>query len=118
MHKFKRLIDSHSTNFELVTFTDGNHDDEGEWVNGTEEVIEVTGAIISVKNSVVFNSGGKITHSDRKLYVTFEIPDGAKVRYKNKEYAVTSDRELIGEYADFNSYILKYVSAFDGMKNV
>lgn len=112
---FTDLIEAYSNPFTVITHTDSGYDDAGEWTDGEETAIELTGAIISFKESKVFRPEGKITAKDKRLFMVQRLPDallGAKVRYLDQEYMIESELEN-AEFTGVYSYFLRWVSSFD-----
>lgn len=114
IYRFKRLIDKYAVPFDLEIETVGYRDDLGEWQPGIKATTEQRGALVPLTQRQIYQSGGRYTDADRTLVISKSvvIPPKAKVHYKGQTYHVEA---LIPyeDYADFNSYSLKHVSAFD-----
>lgn len=112
---FTRLIDKYTSEFTLITQSEGYYDDSGKWVKGETTKTVLRGAIIGFRESKVFRAEGTLTANDKHLFLTQPIDRallGATVIYQDKKYnveAVTENAQFTGVY----SYVLKYVSAFD-----
>ncbi len=114
---FSGLIEEYTNPFTVVTFTEAGYDDKGDWQPGGETTLEMSGAIISFKESKVFRSEGTITAKDKRLFTSQRLPDaliGAKVRYRGQEYMIESELEN-AEFTGVYSYFLRWVSAFDSV---
>jgi hypothetical protein len=114
---FTRLINKYSTEFTAVIPAKGYYDMEnrGVYVQGKEQKITLTGAIISHRESKVFRSEGTITQQDKALYMLKPLEkalQGAKVIHKGKTYRIGETLDN-GEYTGVWHYNLKYVSSFE-----
>jgi len=112
---FSGLIEDYSDKFTVITHTKGGYDDSGDWQDGQEKRDELTGAIISFKESKVFRSDGKITTKDKRLFMQQALPDalmGATVVHDGQKYMIESEHEN-ATFTGVYSYFLRYVSAFD-----
>ena len=113
---FDALIDKYSVDFTVISTGEGHYDDMGEWVTGTEETTQMSGAIISLKEDKIYRSEGLLTSNDKQLFMVNPLPKGmigSTVIYKGNKYKVqetTDNSDFTGVWA----YTLKYVSAFDG----
>lgn len=114
VYSFKRLINKYSVPFTLEVTGSGYRDDLGEWQSGVSVSTEETGAIIPLTQRQIYQSGGALTEKDRTLFISrsVPIPLKSKIHYKGDTYHVEA-RIPFEDYADFNSYSLKHVSAFD-----
>lgn len=114
IYSFKRLIKKYSVPFTIEVLGAGFRNDVGEWQNAASITTEETGAIIPLTQRQIYQSGGALTEKDRTLFISRSVPIPLKSRihYKGDTYHVEA-RIPFEDYADFNSYSLKYVSAFD-----
>lgn len=114
IYSFKRLINRYSVPFLLEIGTPGYRNDLGEWQEGVPITSEETGAIIPLTQRQIYQSGGSLKEADRTLIISsaVPIPLKSKVHYKGDTYHVEA-RIPFEDYADFNSYSLKHISAFD-----
>lgn len=113
---FTRLITKYSTEFTAVIPSEGYYNKAGDYVQGAEQEIRLTGAIIAHRESKVFRSEGTITQQDRALYMLKPLENalqGAKVIYKGNTYRIGETLDN-GDFTGVWYYNLKYVSAFDG----
>lgn len=111
---FSDVIQDYSDTFTVITHTEGGYDDAGDWQDGQDERDELTGAIISFKESKVFRAEGKITTNDKRLFMQKPLPDalmGASVVHDGKKYTIESEHEN-ATFTGVYSYFLRYVSAF------
>lgn len=115
---FEYLIKKYSTEFVIVTHSDGDYDEYGERQAGIETKTTLTGAIISHRQSKIFKSEGTLTEQDRALYMLSPLDkslQGAKVIYEGQKYSISSELQnanFTGVYA----YLLKFVSPFSEVK--
>lgn len=112
---FSSLIDDYSSDFTVVTHTGSGYDDAGDWQEGAEQKLALTGAIIAFKESKVLRSEGAITSKDKRLFMQQALPDallGAVVLHGGQKYRIDSELEN-AEFTGVWSYLLRWVSAFD-----
>lgn len=112
---FSGLIEDYSTTFEVLTSTEAGYNAKGDWQNGDEQRLVLSGAIISFTEKKVLRSDGAITAKDKRLFVLQSLPDaliGAKVRYNGQAYRIESMLENAA-FTGVYSYFLRWVSAFD-----
>lgn len=112
---FSGLIEDYSSTFEVVTHKDGGYNDAGDRIEGAEERIMLSGAIIAFTESKVLRSEGAVTTMDRKLHMLEKLPDaliGATVLFGARRYRIESELEN-AEFTGVYSYLLRWVSAFD-----
>ena len=111
LYNFKRLIDKYSQTFTLITEdTEGSYVG-GKYVKGRESSAAMTGAIVPVSDSKVYQSGGTLTSKDRQLFmkspITNPLPK-SKVQYKGNTYSIEQGT-VFEDYADAHVYVLKWV---------
>ena len=112
---FRYLIDKYSTTFTAIIPAVGEYNDSGDWVDGTEQIQEMVGAIIAHRESKIFQSGGTITQQDKALFILEPITDALKrsrIIYDGKEYRIGDELEN-SKFTNVWGYTLKYVSVFD-----
>ncbi|MFT8928526.1 MAG: hypothetical protein ABF969_04235 [Sporolactobacillus sp.] len=92
----------------------GHHDENGEWVPGSDPVeVPITGALIPFSQNEIYQSGGRLTQSDRQLLIDrADIPMKTMIVHDGQKYSVEG-KTPYSDYADFDQYELKWVSAFD-----
>ena len=111
---FRRLIEKYISEFKVITFTESQLKDNGDWVKGEKNEIVLKGAVIGRGENTILRSDGKLTAKDRRLFMLEPIQKallGSKIVYENDTYTVensTDNAKFTGVYA----YNLKYVSAF------
>lgn len=120
-YHFERLIKKYSSDFIAIIPAKGSYSDDGEYIEGKEKKLSLTGAILDIDEKKLYNSingtnarGGTLTTKDKQLYITDELTEnlvGAKVKYKGHVYSIEDEKEDC-EFTGFCSYILTYVSAF------
>jgi hypothetical protein len=115
---FKALIDQFTVTFTieypLTSDEPVLYDDLGKVV--ANEPLTPTfgkGALIPMSQRNIYQSGGRLTEADRQLYsLDHNIPNKSKITYKGLVYHVES-KTPYEDYADFSTYTLKAVTAFD-----
>jgi hypothetical protein len=123
MFEFKRLIDKYSVSFSIsypgspISGDNVNeYDDLGNPITPTapseQMPSNLIGALLPIKQNVIYQSGGRLTEADRMLYTTnHDIPLKSKISYKGFVYSVESKMPY-EDVADFSSYVCKGVSSF------
>lgn len=119
---FSRLIKKYSVEFTIEypgNASNSNdplyYDDLGNYIgpelpSGPQPM---TGALMPPSDRQVYNSGGRLTASDRLLYsLTTNIPEGSKILYKGMSYQVMP-RANFEDFADFAQYECKAVENID-----
>lgn len=112
---FSGLIHDYENTFTVVTHKEAGYNRRGQWEAGEEEQTELTGAIISFRESKVLRSDGAITAKDKRLFMLRKLPEalvGANVIFRGQKYLIESELEN-SEFTGVYSYLLKWVSAFD-----
>ena len=114
-YNFSRLITKYKSTFKLITYTGEHYDDYGEYVKGEKTETDLTGAIISIRESEIYRSQGTLTAEDRHLFMLEPIKkalEGAKVVFEEKTYSI-EDCTQNAQFTGVWQYTLKYVSAFN-----
>lgn len=112
MYDFRSLIEDHSVPFELVSKSGGKYVG-GKWQSGTESISEHSGAIITMSERKIYQSGGTFTSKDRHLYTIEPIDEPlkeAQVRYKGNVYSIEEENDL-SDYSPAYIYVLRWVSS-------
>lgn len=113
---FRRLINKYMCNFTLKKVSEGSYVG-GQYQQGSVEEIELTGAIMAVSATKIYQSGGYYKKQDKRLYTLDPIEgslEGCKVVYNNKEYSIEEDNQNGDEqFTGVSSYVLRGVSSFD-----
>lgn len=93
-----------------VTFTvrdpnDGGYfADNGKWIEGSNEPIQVTGIVLPLSDDdLQFSENGTFTQNDRKLYTIQPLTEGWIMEYKGKTYTIQGSRDY-SDYADVYTY--------------
>ena len=108
---FVSLINKYITSFKVVFGSNIKYNNMGEEIH-TEEEKELTGAIISISDSKIYQSARTLTSADKYLFTFEPLPIiNTKVIYKNKAYKVENQVEN-AEFTGVYQYTLKYISAF------
>ena len=110
LYNFTRLVQKYSVPFCLHR-KQGSYV-AGKWEDGGEIVRSMRGAIVPMRDSKVYSSGGTYTAQDRELYLLkpLEAPlSEYEVVYKGNAYKVEEGRNF-EDYADVAVYVLKWVS--------
>lgn len=117
LYNFVRLIKKYSVSCQLVSFP------EGEWSAGTYTVGEpittdISGAVVPISEKRIQNSGGSYRQGDCDFITTQPITIGSNTYlvHKGKKYKL-EDTTDYSDYADFNTYVARRVSAFDTTGN-
>ena len=113
LYKFARLIKKYAVSCQLVTITDGEWI-AGEFTVGALDEKSINGAIVPITEKRIQNSGGTYKQGDCEFITTQSIAITSKTYlvYKDKKYKL-EDTTDYSDYADFNVYVARRVSAFD-----
>ena len=111
--QFTRLIKKYSVPFSIEKKGVKFLNEIGEWQETGTEWVPATGALIPLGARQIEQSGGTLTEADRTLYYMGELlENGTRIEHNGQLYHIL--RYIPYEqYADFNSYTVKHVSAFD-----
>lgn len=109
---FASIVEGYSVPFQLIVPTDekSGHYVSGEWVRDDKPPIEKNGAILPLKDSSIFRSGGTLTENDRQLFIAESVPLGSIAIDGSNQYKVISVEPFLEHYADVNVYYLKAVN--------
>ena len=119
IYKFKRLIEKYKVACKLVKIG------EGKWVAGTLQqgkttTEDISGAIVPITEQRIQNSGGTYLQGDCEFITMQPIEVTSKTyieRVDNgKKYKLQNTTDY-SDYADFNVYLARRVSAFDTASN-
>ncbi len=116
-YNFDSLIDKYTVDFTIVNAGDGYYDDLGEWRCGETVKTEKRGAVIGISESKLYRSDGVLTEKDKQLYMkeTLGTIDKAHIIYNGNKYKVEQEpNEGNAQFTGVFSYLLKWVSAFEG----
>ena len=113
LYRFERLIKKYGVSCQLVDFP------EGKWVAGVwqaaePETTDIAGAIVPINEKRIQNSGGSYKQGDCEL-ITLQplvIHSNTYVIHNDKKYKLEDSTDY-SDYADFNVYTARRVSAFD-----
>lgn len=112
---FSGLISDYTNDFTVIKHTDGEYDEKGDWVDGTDEPLAFRGAIIGFRESKIYRAEGTVTAKDKHLFMLSPLPNaliGSKLRFRGQEYLIESELEN-AEFTGVYSYVLRWCSAFD-----
>lgn len=115
---FKALIDQFTVTFTIEYPLTSDEAVEYDWLGKeipTKQKVPMTGkgALIPMSQKNIYQSGGRLTEADRQLYsLDHNIPNKSKITYKGMIYHVES-KTPYEDYADFSTYTLKGVDAFN-----
>lgn len=115
---FKPLIEQYTVNFLLEypqdTGKPKEYDDLGKPIAAPpSEPIAAKGALIPLPQRLIYESGGRLAEADRQLYsLDHNIPLKSRITYNGLKYYVES-KTPYEDFADFSTYTLKGVDAFD-----
>ncbi|USK71760.1 hypothetical protein [Peribacillus asahii] len=121
MFEFQSMLQPYMDDIQvLITTTDttvnGGYDEEtGEPIKSTvenTEPINTRGAMLPYSDNEIYQSGGRLTQKSRQLIINMDIPSKAVVVHGSQKYSV-ENKTGYSDFADFNQYELKWVSAFD-----
>lgn len=109
---FVSLINKYRTSFKVISSLGTTYDSKGDEVH-TEKEKELTGAIIGISDSKIYQSAGTLTSADKYLFVFEPLAlNDTRVIYKDNRYKVEEQIEN-AEFTGIYQYLLKYISAFN-----
>ena len=115
---FGRLVQKYSRPFVCKIKETGYYDDLGEWYAPPPKRYEAEGAVMSISSSKLYHSDGAYAAKDKSLYMLSPIDSAllnAEIIFNNNVYRVESDTGCDeAEYTGVYSYVLKWVSVFEG----
>lgn len=116
MFDFSDLLDEFSLPIQVIMPNSGVQgtysSSTGEWVPpDSPDPINTAGAVIPYSSNEIYQSGGRLTKSDRQLLINMDIPLKSIVISSGQKYSVEQVIPYM-DYAGFNQYELKWVSAF------
>lgn len=113
---FNRLINKNISEFTLKQSQEGSYVG-GQYQSGGTTEKTLSGAIMAISATKLYQSGGYLTKRDKRLYTLEPIEgslDGCKVIYNKNEYSIEEDTQNGNErFTGVSSYILRWVSSFD-----
>lgn len=116
---FSRLIQKYMTEFIAVIPLEGEFDGSGKWVDSGNKKETLQGAIIGFKESKMFRSEGTLTVKDKHLFMLEPLDKallGATVIYEKEKFSITDDKSANAKFTGVYSYVLKFNSAFNEVK--
>ena len=113
IYHFKRLIDKYSVSCKLVTLNAGKWV-AGEWETGETLTEEIKGAVVPISEKRIQNNGGSYKQGDCEFITTQKVDTNKEVYiiHNDKKYKLEDSTDY-SDYADFNIYVARRVSAFD-----
>lgn len=112
LYNFKRLIDKYSVPCQHITRQPGHYDEDGIWREPQDVTRDTRAAILPVPERTLYESGGRYTAADRLIISLESYPMQSHLLYKKQKYRIEEIADFT-EYADFNQYLAKWVSAVD-----
>lgn len=113
LYKFERLINKYSVVCQLVTISEGSWK-AGVWQEGATTTTTIEGAVVPISEKRINNSGGDYKQGDCEFITLqpIEINSNTYLVHNNKKYKLQDSTDY-SDYADFNIYVARRVSAFD-----
>lgn len=113
LYNFARLIKKYSVSCELVDIAAGKWQ-AGEWQDGMQTTTNIKGAIVPINEKRIQNSGGSYKQGDCEFITTqpVVIHSNIYIVHNGKKYKLMDSTDY-SDYADFNIYVARRVSAFD-----
>lgn len=96
MFDFDFIFSEHEEEFILYTRTEGEYDERGRWIKGTESELEKAGMIQTLSNDdLKYSEEGVYTTRDIKIYSQESLPTKVKMKRlsNNREYYIQEERD-------------------------
>lgn len=113
LYNFERLIEKYGVDCKLVRFGEG-YWLAGKYHDGEKIETDINGAVVPITESRVQNSGGSFKQGDCEFITTkpIEFIGAMYLVHNDKKYKLEQSTNY-SDYADFNTYVARRVSAFD-----
>lgn len=113
LYNFARLIKKYAVSCQLVSFEEGSWN-AGKWQEGQCTTRDISGAKVPITEKRIQNSGGSYNQGDCEFITTEAITINSNTYLvdNDKKYKLEDTTDYI-DYADFNTYVARRVSAFD-----
>ena len=113
LYNFARLIKKYTVSCQLVDTTEGSWQ-AGVWVKGDTTTQDISGAIVPITEKRIQNSGGSYKQGDCEFITTqpVVIHSNTYLVHNGEKYKLEDSTDY-SDYADFNTYVARRVSAFD-----
>lgn len=113
LYNFARLIQKYSVSCQLVTTANGAWS-AGKYTEGETATAEINGAVVPISIKRIMDSGGFYKQGDCEFITTetIEITDKTYLVHNGERYKLENSTDY-SDYADFNIYVARGVSAFD-----
>lgn len=113
LYRFERLIRKYAVTCQLVSVSEGTWS-AGKKTQGATTITEISGAVVPITEKRIQNSGGSYKQGDCEFITTqpIVINSNTHIIHKGKTYKLEDSTDY-SDYADFNVYVARRVSAFD-----
>lgn len=113
IYHFERLIEKYGVDCKLLRKGEG-YWLAGEYHDGNMIETDINGAVVPISEKRVQNSGGSYKQGDCEFITTqpIEVLGEVYLVHKGKKYKLEDSTDY-SDYADFNIYVARRVSAFD-----
>lgn len=113
LYNFARLIKKYAVSCQLLNTTEGSWQ-AGVWKEGETTTEDISGAVVPITEKRIQNSGGSLKQGDCEFITTQPviIHSNTYLIHKDKKYKLEDSTDY-SDYADFNIYVARRVSAFD-----
>lgn len=112
LFNFESLIKKYSVPCQHSTSQPGHYDEDGIWHEPQDVIRDTKAVILPVPERTLYESGGRYTSEDRMIISTESYPRQSYIVYRGNKYRIEEIADYT-EYADFNQYLAKRVSAVD-----
>lgn len=104
---FERLVEKYERPILYTIETEGHRDpNTGRWVPGIPDTSTRMIAVLPVDSQTIYQSGGRITSSERMLYTRYPLDVRGHIEYENARWTVERFGDYT-EYADFYRYVAR-----------
>ncbi len=106
------ILDRYKSNMALIRHDSGDWNNTGDYIEGTEQQINFTGACLPLSdNDFSKNANGGYTTDDRKIYTSTQLNVGEKVIWNSNTYLVDKEKGYETIDNNFKRYFVKKVGA-------
>ncbi|MEV9639477.1 hypothetical protein ABZ756_02115 [Mammaliicoccus sciuri] len=106
--EFADFVDEFQVPFYFLDREDGYWNDEGDYVEPAETLVELSGIVLPLSdNDLRYSESGTYSDKDKKIYTVVPLDIDRKIIYKGDEYTIQSFKDY-REYSDVFIYLARW----------